>query len=556
MKPILQRLLIFSLLCLLFSLPFAGCLYAKTLILEGSLKSSIDVKQLTSFSVIKPVSSLTFKFFLPTAFSNGAVRQSLQTLQTIFEPQPVKVEDKVDTFGNRFKVVTWRNVNSDIRINTIFQVSIDSELPSMESRAAFPLKALSQDVLIYLKSTKNVQSDSSDISSLSKSLTANASNEYEAVTAILNFVADNIKYTYNPPQYDAHYTLRTKSGNCQNFAHFSMALLRAAGIPARIVGGISLKEQWKIPTGEGNLVQAMGQGGHAWMEIYFPDLGWLSYDPQQSKQFTSSRHIKQTHGLDASDINDSWEAIPYLPQYNEIIDAKFLDDKVSVKLKSSIGMPRPYMLSNSVLVKAAIPPLIKPPPKEEPKPPVEVTPILPKGKVIEFGNMEFPNLVDVYRVIGDKGFKILDKETAEYVTSKYIFAQAFKFDESLIIEKISLAMRKFGGDGTIYIDLVADDNGRPSLTGIRSMPIFIENIRRRPGYYWVDFVFPPEAPTKLTKGKYWIVLRFSGEVIMNWFYIPGKPYGDSNDTRSTLKGYKWEDILNYDFVFKVKARRS
>jgi len=51
------------------------------------------------------------------------------------------------------------------------------------------------------------------------------------------------------------------------------------------------------------------------------------------------------------------------------------------------------------------------------------------------------------------------------------------------------------------------------------------------------------------------VLRHSGDVIMNWFYIPGNPYGDADDTRSTIKGFKWEDILNYDFVFKVKAKR-
>jgi hypothetical protein len=325
-----------------------------------------------------------------------------------------------------------------------------------------------------------------------------------------------------------------------------MALLRAAGIPARIVGGISLKQSWKIPVGNNNfLVQSLGQGGHAWMEIYFPDLGWLSYDPQQSKQFTSSRHIKQTHGLDSDDINDSWRASPYLPDYKEAVDARFLDDAISLQLKSSEVSPRSYFLSNNLIVK--VPPVEKPklPPMERPK--------LPPGKVIEFGNMDFPSLVDIYHVVGDKGVKILDKETAEYVTSKYVYAQAFEIDERLQVNTISLAMRKFGGDGTVYIDLVSDDNGRPSLKGVRSAPIFLESIKKRPGYYWVDFSFPDSIV--LEKGRYWIVLRHSGEVIMNWFYIPGNPHGDADDTRSTLKGYKWEDIQNYDFVFKIKADR-
>jgi len=534
-------------LCLLFFIFLCGTTaYSKTIILEGKLNSKVLVNQQIGFGVDKPLSRLTFKFAIPSEFTNKAVSQKTHELNIKFDPQPLKVDDATDEFGNRFKVVTWNDINKDVRVNITFETNIKSEISAMESRATFPLNTIPKSELLYLKPTGMVQSNDPDIISLSKKLTAGVTTEYEAVTAILNYVIDNVKYTYNPPQYDALYTLKTKSGNCQNFAHLSMALLRAADIPARIVGGISLKQSWKIPVGNNNfLVQSMGQGGHAWMEIYFPDLGWLSYDPQQSKQFTSSRHIKQTHGLDSDDINDSWRAAPYLPDYKETVDAKFLDDAISLQLKSSERSPRSYFLSNNLIVKA--PPVEKPilPPVEKAK--------LPPGKVIEFGNMEFPSLVDIYHAVGDKGIKILDKETAEYVTSKYVYAQAFEIDERLQINIISLAMRKFGGDGTVYIDLVSDEGGRPSLKGIRSSPIFLETIKKRPGYYWVDFSFPDNIV--LEKGRYWIVLRHSGEVIMNWFYIPMNPYGDSDDTRSTLKGYKWEDIQNYDFVFKIKAIR-
>ncbi|GER92355.1 transglutaminase [hot springs metagenome] len=534
------------LLHILFPLLLCNLAYAKTVILEGKLNSRISVNQQIDFSIDKPLSVLTFKFAIPSEFNNKSVSQKTHGLSIKFSQQPVKIEDAADEFGNRFKVVTWNNLQNDVRVNITFETNIKSELSAMESKALFPLNSVPTGELLYLKSTELVQSNHPDIVSLSKKLTSGAATEYEAVTAILNYVIDNVKYTYNPPRYDALYTLKTKSGNCQNFAHLSMALLRAVGIPSRIVGGISLKQSWKIPVGNNNfLVQSMGQGGHAWIEVYFPDLGWLSYDPQQSKQFTSSRHIKQTHGLDSDDINDTWKAAPYLPDYKETVDAKFLDDAISLQLKSSERSPRSYFLSNNLFVKV---PLV-----EKPKlPPVE-RPKLPPGKVIEFGNMEFPSLVDIYHVVGDKGVKILDKETAEYVTSKYVYAQAFEIDERLRINTISLAMRKFGGDGTIYIDLVSDEGGRPSLKGMRSAILPLESINKRSGYYWIDFSFLDDVI--LEKGRYWIVLRHSGEAIMNWFYIPGNPYGDSDDTRSTLKGYKWEDIQNYDFVFKIKANR-
>ena len=62
-------------------------------------------------------------------------------------------------------------------------------------------------------------------------------------------------------------------------------------------------------------------------------------------------------------------------------------------------------------------------------------------------------------------------------------------------------------------------------------------------------MLPPFSP-----GKYWIVLRRSGEAILNWLYTPGKPYGGPDDTRSIARGWQWDDILTYDFVFKVAGQ--
>ena len=539
---------------------------AKTLILDGDLESRIKMSQQISFDVQQGVKTLTFKFALPTEFSNKATSQGVDSLNIKFTPEPVSVVDDIDKFGNRFKKARWENLKQSVNITISFNAHIKAELRSMDSSAGFPLNGISNNDAVFLRPTQMVQSDNEEIIALSKRLTGNARTTHDAVNAILNWVADNVKYTYNPPQYDAIHTMKTGKGNCQNFAHLSMALLRAAGIPSRIVGGISLKRQWKVPVENGYLVQDMGQGGHAWMEIFFPDLGWLSYDPQQSRQFTSTRHIKQTHGLDSKDINDSWSASPYLPRYSEDIEAAFNSDNINIKLRASKSAPVSYIMSNNLTAKALLekplppiskpePPVVKPiPPVPKPEPPVKPPP--KKKGVIEFGNTDFPALVNVYQVVGNEATRILDKETAEYVTSRYIYAQAFTVTDAMTIYDVSLAMRKFGGDGTLYIDVVKDENGKPGFTGERSLPVFLGNIRFQPGYYWVNFVFAKgnEPSPVLKPGKYWIILRHSGEAIVNWFFIPGNAYGDGDDTRSTVKGYKWEDLLNYDFVFKVRGR--
>jgi len=537
---------------------------AKTLILDGAIESSIKTAQQISFDVQQEVRTLSFRFAVPTSFSNKVTTQGISGLDIKFTPQPVSLVDDIDRSGNRFKRATWQNLRQNVRITISFNASIKAELRSMESTAQFPLRDIPIADAIFLKPTSMVQSDNEEIIALSRKLTGNARTEHDAVNAILNWVADNVKYVYNPPQYDAMHTLRTGKGNCQNYAHLSMALLRAAGIPSRIVGGISLQRKWKVPVENGYLVQDMGQGGHAWMEIFFSDIGWLSYDPQQSRQFTSTRHIKQTHGLDSKDINDSWTASPYLPKYNENIEAVFVNDAVNVKLKASRDVPVSYIMSNNLIAKAMIPlppkpePVIKPLPIPKPEPPKLPEPPKPQKKkgIVEFGNMEFPTLVDAYQVVGNRATRILDKETAEYVTSRYVYAQAFTIDDTIALQGLSLAMRKFGGDGTVYVDIVKDENGKPGFSGERSLPIPLDNITKRPGYYWVNFVFVKgkEPQPVLHPGRYWIILRHSGEAIVNWFFMPGNAYGDGDDTRSTVKGYKWEDLLNYDFVFKVKGR--
>lgn len=709
----------------------ASPVFAKTLMLEGRLDSSIAMRQQMEFSADKgPVQSFSFRFALPADFRSKSVSQSVDSLNISINPRPKSSTVEQDRFGNRFQKVVWENVDQDIRINLGYTANVRSELSAMESRTPFPIGAVSGGDALYLKSSEMVQSDSPEIVELARRLTAGVRNEYEAVSAITNHVTDAIKYTFNPPKYDALYTLETKSGNCQNFAHLNIALLRSVGIPARIVGGITLKDSWKVPIdSKSSIVQSMGQGGHAWMEIYFPDLGWLPYDPQQSRQFTSSRHIKQTHGLDSRDINDTWRGAPYLPRYSELIEGTFKSDDVRLVVKNTGKDPRPYIISNLVDASTLFPTvdevsvaaeqkerervareaaarersaleraerdrierervekeraeeerLNKERLKRERQEAEELarrkadeerqaierdererlalerveaerlagmkleeerralekaekerlareraeTARLAKlradqeqkaredaekerlalkkaeekrlaklkaeqerrardkaekerlarekteadrlaklkaikpaiGSAILLGNMEFPNLVNGYSVQGNVGTRILDKETSEYVTSQYIFAQAFKLKDGMALDKVSLAMRKFGGDGNVYIDLVRDEGGRPNiLDGVRSNLVSLENITRKPGYYWVDFSFPHDAQSKLKPGKYWIVFRSSGEAIMNWFYIPGKPYGDGDDTRSTAKGFEWEDILNYDFVFKVAGK--
>ncbi|MBV5330625.1 MAG: transglutaminase domain-containing protein [Chlorobium sp.] len=557
-----KRNLIFLITLFMMS---ATTVWAKTLIVEGKLDGTVTVKRNVTFSAVQTVTQFTYQFSVPSVYDNAGNIQRLDDFQVSASPQPSEAKETTDHYGNRFRKLTWNKLQSDAQVTISYTTGITATISSRTSRAPFPLLTVPKSEQGFLKSSKLAESDAHQVIDLARELTAGAKSEHQAVTAILTHVADAIKYQYNPKQFDALFGLTTGTGNCQNFSHLAIALLRASGIPARVSIGQALKNKWKIPLDNNgsSLVQGMGEGLHAWIEVWYPDLGWLPCDPQQSSLFTSTRHIKFGHGMDASDVREYWSAAPVLPRMSESFAATYSTDTVKLRLRESLDQPISYLLAgqvNSVAIAPEEPPAIKPKPVLLPLPPkpkrllIKPKPVpskLKPGTPVEIGNRDFPTMVEIYQIDGNVGQRSYDRETAEYATSKTLFAQAFTLDVPLSLKDAGLAMRKFGGDGMVYIDIVHDEGGKPSLDGVRSMPVSLEKITRKPGYYWVDFTQPQK--TTLAPGKYWLVLRHSGEVIMNWFYTPGKRVGGPDDSRSTALGWQWEDVLAGEFVYRVRG---
>ncbi len=100
------------------------------------------------------------------------------------------------------------------------------------------------------------------------------------------------------------YALQSGKGNCQNFSHLSAALLRSVGIPVRIVNGVTLNQPFDINWDKGTLTFKMGQGRHSWVEVWFPDQGWVPYDPQNMQFFVSNRFVRIETGVDNNDTKN------------------------------------------------------------------------------------------------------------------------------------------------------------------------------------------------------------------------------------------------------------
>jgi hypothetical protein len=114
-------------------------------------------------------------------------------------------------------------------------------------------------------------------------------NPLEKAQKICANVSSYLTYDGNLPAQEmgASWAFDNKRGDCSEYSSLMVTLLRIQGIPARKVTGFLLDVQnnaipevgkvfnyYASSSGSSNLL------GHAWMEYYIPDIGWIACEPQ------------------------------------------------------------------------------------------------------------------------------------------------------------------------------------------------------------------------------------------------------------------------------------
>ncbi|WP_201578776.1 DUF3488 and transglutaminase-like domain-containing protein [Psychrobacter sp. Pi2-52] len=87
------------------------------------------------------------------------------------------------------------------------------------------------------------------------------------------------RYTLSPPRLNTNrideFLFETKAGFCEHYSSSFTFMLRAAGIPARVVAGYQGGE----PSRNGNVWEVRQMDAHAWTEVWLEGQGWVRVDP-------------------------------------------------------------------------------------------------------------------------------------------------------------------------------------------------------------------------------------------------------------------------------------
>ena len=124
------------------------------------------------------------------------------------------------------------------------------------------------------------------VKNLAHQLLDNIPNAYDRAEALESFLRSP-PYSYSPqvkatpPGRDPvdYFLFDLKQDFCEYFASAMVVMLREAGVPARLVEGFTTG-QFDQPS---NSFVVKEQDAHAWVEVYFPQYGWIEFEPTPSQ---------------------------------------------------------------------------------------------------------------------------------------------------------------------------------------------------------------------------------------------------------------------------------
>ena len=209
------------------------------------------------------------------------------------------------------------------------EVETENKLKKITKKVEFPLKNLDEEYVKYTKPTENIDLND-NIIKIASGLAEGEDDLYVIIHKIAEWVSNNIEYDikYGTSTEKSSWVLKNRIGTCDEFSSLFIALCRSLGIPARYVSGVAYS----------NIPELEGFGNHAWAEVYFPDYGWVLFDPTYSEfGFVNPSHIKLKTSLDSGNTSTGYE---WKGQSLDVVAEK-LD--ISAALKKAQGIKEPLI---------------------------------------------------------------------------------------------------------------------------------------------------------------------------------------------------------------------
>ncbi len=180
------------------------------------------------------------------------------------------------------------------------------------------------------------------VEDLAGEITAGKDNWYDKAKAIEQYLKGS-DFSYDtkdvliPGEKDDYvdqFLFESKRGYCDNFSTSMTAMLRTLDIPARWVKGYTAGE-FSGSDGQLRKYEITNDNAHSWVEVYFPDAGWVSFEPTPG--FTSHVQFQSAEEAAKAEGNVAEEPVPEQPEPNQEAELSQQKDKDDKTISSAGG---------------------------------------------------------------------------------------------------------------------------------------------------------------------------------------------------------------------------
>lgn len=210
---------------------------------------------------------------------------------------PARVASHVDAWGTRVDAFGVREPHTSLKVSARSAVETTARPGPLEVPMAHADDAYRTEHRAFLRPTAHTRWDETLAGMARQAL---RSGVVETVLAVEDAVRSRLAYTPGATHVgiDVNRVWEQAAGVCQDFAHVSIALLRAVGLGARYVSGYLYAADPAHPdTGAGLVITQT----HAWLEVAVPGWGWWPIDPTNGVD-VGERHVVIGRGRDYDDV--------------------------------------------------------------------------------------------------------------------------------------------------------------------------------------------------------------------------------------------------------------
>ncbi len=228
-------------------------------------------------------------FFYPKKSYN----QDIISLDT--DPAAVEGDDVI--------VFEWKEISPQkVNYGAFSTVTVKNDFPKVTKKITYPI-SVPDHLVSYLQPTEVIDSGHSLVIEQATRLAEGEDDLFVLVATIAAWTKNTISYNLSTLTADvsqpASWVLENQKGVCDELTSLFIAMLRALGIPSRFISGLSFTNSPLFPN---------QWGAHGWAEVWFPEVGWLPFDPTFGEYgWIDPGHIKMLESLDPKEPSSKFE---------------------------------------------------------------------------------------------------------------------------------------------------------------------------------------------------------------------------------------------------------